>query len=138
MSKNAIGVGAALALALAAAVPGPASAHHSYAMFDPSVTMTIPATVVSWDWTNPHSFLQVIADANGKHWALETASPSMLIRNGATRLMFKPGDKVTVKMHPRRDNTDNGSLLSVTFPDGREVKFEAARPAGPPASGPPA
>jgi hypothetical protein len=131
MSKNAIAVGAALALALAAAAAGPASAHHSYAMFDNTVTLTVPATVVSWEWTNPHSFLQVLADDGGKHWALETASPSMLVRNGASRTMFKPGDKVVVKLHPRRDNTDNGSLLSVTFADGHVVKFEAARPAGP-------
>jgi hypothetical protein len=61
----------------------------------------------------------------------------MLVRNGATRTMFKPGDKVTVKLHPRRDNSDNGSLLSVAFADGHTVSFEAARPPGPPAGAPP-
>jgi hypothetical protein len=117
------------AATLAAAV-GPASAHHSYAMFDSQVTLTIPGTVVSWDWTNPHSFLQVISDT-GQHWALESASPSLLSRNGVTRNTFKPGDKVTVKAHPRRDNTEGGSLLSATLTDGRTLLFEAARPARP-------
>jgi hypothetical protein len=132
MSKTLI-AGGAIAFAWAL-TSGPASAHHSYAMFDDSVTLTVPATVQSWDWTNPHSFLQVIADADGKHWALECASPSMLSRGGTTRKTFKAGDKVTVKLHPRRDKSDNGSLLSVTLPDGRMLSFEGARPAG---GGPP-
>src|SRR5258706_9382724 len=98
-------------------------------MYDMKVRLTVPATVQAWQWTNPHSFLQVIADTDGKHWALETASPSMLARAGTTRNTFKAGDKVTVKLHPHRDKSDTGSLLSVTLADGRTLNFEAGRPA---------
>ena len=139
MSKTMIVCGA-LALAGAALASGPASAHHSYAMFDDKITMTLPVTVQSWQWTNPHSFLEV-DEANGQHWSLETASPSMLARNGFTRNTFKAGDKVTIKMHPKRDKSPSGSLQSVQVADGRTLMFEAARPAGPPggfAGAPPA
>jgi hypothetical protein len=137
MSKSVLAC-SALALAAAALAGSPASAHHSYAMFDDQVTMTLPATVQQWQWTNPHSFLEVV-DANGMHWSLETASPSMLSRNGISRNSFKPGDKVTVRMHPRRDKQPIGSLLSAQLTDGHTLMFEAARPAGGPGGpgGPP-
>ncbi len=141
MSKTLFALCGVLTVSSAAFVAAPASAHHSYAMFDEKVTLSVPATVQSWDWTNPHSFLQVIEDSTGKHWALECASPSMLVRNGMTRNTFKPGDKVTVKLHPRRDKTDGGSLQTVTVADGRTLVFEAGRPGGgggPPGGAPPA
>jgi hypothetical protein len=109
------------ALALGAMVAGPASAHHSYAMFDGATTLTLEGTVVSWQWTNPHSFLEIMAD--GQHWDLEAASPSMLSRTGMTRTILKPGDKVTVKLHPRRDKTMVGSLQSVEMADGKVLMF---------------
>lgn len=109
------------ALALGAIVAGPASAHHSYAMFDGETTLTLSGTVVSWQWTNPHSFLEVMAD--GQQWDLEAASPSMLSRTGMTRTILKPGDKVTVKLHPRRDKSTVGSLQSVEMADGKVLMF---------------
>jgi hypothetical protein len=131
MSK-ALMVSAALALS-GAFIAGPASAHHSYAMFDSATTLTLDATVVSWDWTNPHSFLEVMAD--GQHWDLEAASPAMLARMGMTRTILKAGDKVTVKFHPRRDKAPVGSLQGVVTADGRTLmggRREPGAPAQPP------
>ncbi|HTK34051.1 MAG TPA: DUF6152 family protein [Caulobacteraceae bacterium] len=129
------------AVALVGAVAaGSANAHHSYAMFDANTTLNVPATVVKWEWTNPHSFLMVVDNTNGGHWDLEAASPSMLSRNGLNRATFKPGDKVTVTLHPRRDNKEKtsgvGSLMRVTLADGKVVPFEAARPEGAGRGGP--
>lgn len=104
-----------------AASAGSASAHHSYAMFDPDTTLTVSATVVKWEWTNPHTFLKVIETGTGKAWALESGSPGILSRQGLTRTTFKPGDKVTAKMHPRRDQTPVGEIMTVTLPDGKMV-----------------
>jgi hypothetical protein len=139
MSKRRIAFGGALALAAAALACGPASAHHSFAMFDDQVTLTIPGAVQTWQWTNPHSWLEVVADADGKHWSLEAASPSMLVRTGLTRKSFKAGDKVTVKMHPLRDKSAGGELVSVELADGQTLMFRAGGPgAGPrPGGGPP-
>lgn len=137
-NKFAISV-AAMAFAGTAMVCGPAAAHHSYAMFDDQITLTVPATVKDWEWTNPHTFLEVVDDTNGKDWALESASPSLLSRNGINRNTFKTGDRVTVRLHPRRDKAEGGSLQSVTLADGRTLLFEAGRPpaGGPPGGGPP-
>ena len=132
MSKSVLAC-SALALAAATLASGPASAHHSYAMFDDQITQTLAVTVQQWQWTNPHSFLEV-TDANGQHLSLETASPSMLSRNGINRNSFKAGDKVTIRMHPRRDKQPIGSLLSAQLSDGHTLMFEAARPPG---GGPP-
>jgi hypothetical protein len=54
-------VKAPLSLAFLAAIAGvipPASAHHSYAMFDANKLVTLDATVKEFQWTNPHSWLQ--------------------------------------------------------------------------------
>jgi hypothetical protein len=116
--------GAALAL-VGAGVAGPASAHHSYAMFDQAQTTTLSGAVVKWTWSNPHAFLEITAD--GKHYDLESASPSILVRAGLSRTSLKPGDKVTVKMHPRRDKAAGGYLLSVAIGDGKVLNLDAAR-----------
>jgi hypothetical protein len=115
-----------IALVLGGAVlAGPASAHHSYAMFDNTTTLTVKATVVKWEWTNPHSFLDCVID--GQSWSLESASPGMLRRAGAGRDSFKPGDVVTVVIHPRRDKSLGGQVLSITSADGHLYPFDAAR-----------
>src|SRR4051812_29396091 len=41
------------------AAAGGAQAHHSYAVFDRSKTITIEGTVYAWEMVNPHSFLWV-------------------------------------------------------------------------------
>jgi hypothetical protein len=109
---------AGLSLALSGAVLGaaPASAHHSHAMYDESKLLTLTGTVVRWEWTNPHSWLEMqVAGADGQRWSLETSSPSMLSRTGMSRTSLKPGDKVVVTAHPRRDKTFTGHLQSVNL-----------------------
>lgn len=128
MFKQLIALGGALAFFGGVLASGPASAHHSYAMFDITQSLTVSATVVTWHWTNPHAFLEVVDNTSGMHWDLESASPSILSRGGITRTTFKAGDKVTVKLHPRRDNAPVGSLQTVELPDGKVLSFEAGRP----------
>jgi hypothetical protein len=125
-SKKLIVGGAALVLS-GVVLAGPATAHHSYSMFDNTITLTLPGTVVSWDWTNPHSFLEIMSD--GKHWDLEAASPSMLSRAGMSRNSLKAGDKVTVKAHPNRDKSNVGSLQTVELADGKVLRFAREQPA---------
>jgi len=65
---------------LAALIAMPAFAHHSFAMFDTSKTITLKGTVKEYEWTNPHSWLRVMLpdQASGKQlqWALEMSSPA--------------------------------------------------------------
>ena len=44
---------------IVAAVAIPAWAHHSFTMFDMSKHITITGTVTSFEWTNPHSYIEI-------------------------------------------------------------------------------
>jgi hypothetical protein len=108
----------ALALALPAAVSAaPALAHHSFSMFDSQKSVTLDGAVKDFQWTNPHVWIQVVVkDASGKdvEWSVEGASASVLSRQGWSRRSLKPGDRVMVVVHPLRDGTAGGSLVSAT------------------------
>jgi hypothetical protein len=107
---------AVLAVALCAA---PASAHHSFAMYEPTKTLTFKGTVKNFQWTNPHVVLSILVQPDdgsaAQDWALETTSPGVLTRAGWTRQSIKPGDKVSVTLSPLRDGSHGGSLNSVTL-----------------------
>ena len=111
------------AFILAAAVSGaaPASAHHSFAMFEPTKTLTFKGTVKTFQWTNPHVILWVLVQPDGggaaQEWSLETTSPGVLTRSGWTRQSLNPGDRVSVVLSPLRDGSHGGSLNSVTLLD---------------------
>ena len=112
------------AAALAAAGVGPAFAHHSFAMFDNDKVVTLEGVIKDYQWTNPHSWVQVVVHdaATGKdvEWSIENGSPSMLARVGWTRNSAKPGDKAVVVIHPLKDGTPGGSLLTLTI-NGEKV-----------------
>ncbi|MGB6306882.1 MAG: DUF6152 family protein [Steroidobacteraceae bacterium] len=111
---------AAIAAALLAAA-SPAFAHHSFAMFEPTKTLTFKGTVKVFQWTNPHTILWVLVlppdGGPAQEWSLETTSPGVLTRAGWTRLSLKPGDRVSVTLSPLRDGSHGGSLNSVTLLD---------------------
>jgi hypothetical protein len=103
-----------------------AVAHHSYAMFDMQATKTITGTVKDFEWTNPHTWLWVyVTNASGaqEQWGIEGMSPNFLGRRGWSRNTLKPGDKVTVDIHPLRNGERGGSFLSVTLPSGKVMKM---------------
>ena len=99
----------------------PASAHHSFAMYEPTKTLTFKGTVKNFQWTNPHVVLSILVQPDdgsaAQDWALETTSPGVLTRAGWTRLSVKPGDKVSVTLSPLRDGSHGGGLNSVTLLD---------------------
>ena len=103
-----------------------ALAHHSYAMFDMQATKTITGTVKDFEWTNPHTWLWVyVTNASGaqEQWGIEGMSPNFLGRRGWSRNTLKPGDKITVDIHPLRNGERGGSFLSVTLPDGKVMRM---------------
>jgi uncharacterized protein DUF6152 len=114
---------ASMGVVLAAVVgaASPAAAHHSFAMYEPTKTLTLKGTVKSFQWTNPHVILWVLVqpEAGGapQEWSLETTSPGVLTRNGWTRQSLKAGDKVSVTFSPLRDGSRGGGLNSVTLLD---------------------
>jgi len=98
----------------------PALAHHSYAMFDMTKTITLNGSVVQFKWQNPHSFIRLDVPVNGQveHWAIEMTSPNNLAVEGWKRSSLKPGDKVSVQIHPLRDGAKGGSFAAVKLTDG--------------------
>jgi hypothetical protein len=117
---------AATLTALILSVPTPAPAHHSFSMFDRERTITITGVVREFQWTNPHSWIQVtVVDASGKQteWSLEGGSPGILSRNGWKRTSLKAGDKVTVEIYPLKDGTPGGSFIEITKADGSKLYY---------------
>ena len=106
---------ALIGLALPAA---PALAHHSFAMFDFSRTLTIHGVVKEFQWTNPHVILWVETEARAGEapvmWSAELTSPGNLTRTGWTKRSLQPGDKVDVDISPLRDGQHGGGFRRVT------------------------
>lgn len=119
---------------LTAGLSVPVSAHHSFAMFDTAKPVTLEGVVTSFEWTNPHAYIELDA-ADGKggqtHWTIELGSPSILMRAGWKFSTLKKGDRVTAVVSPLR-NGEPGSLLSrVTLADGRVLMNGGPGPATP-------
>jgi hypothetical protein len=123
--RRAVRLGAPPAAGLLAALASvaPAAAHHSFAMYDRSRTVTLQGTVKDWQFANPHSELTVVVVENDKQaeYKVEGASVNVLVRIGWSPKTFKPGDRVTVVMNPLRDGTNAGAFLRATLPDGRTL-----------------
>ncbi len=101
----------------------PALAHHSGAMFDNDKSMTLVGTVKSFQWTNPHCWIQVLVpgDSGPVEWSVEMGSPSLLFRGGWKPRSLHAGEKITVVIHPMRDGTSGGLFVSATDADGKPL-----------------
>ena len=124
--KLALGI-TVLALAVGAV---PAFAHHSAAMFDHTKKITLEGNVKEFQYTNPHSWLQVMGkgpDGKVQLWGFEAEGPSTLLRAGIKASTFKAGDKVTIVANPMKDGRPAGALLTATKADG---SVYSPRPSG--------
>ena len=102
----------------------PSIAHHSFAMFDVDTTLERQATVVEFQWTNPHAWLEVmITDDQGQstQWSLEMSSPGSLANDGWRPRTVIAGDEVTVSFHPKKDGTPSGQFQSLVAPNGEKL-----------------
>lgn len=106
------------------ALAGPALAHHSYAMFDRDKELKLAGTIKSFGWTNPHSWIEInVANTAGgaDTWGVECNSPNNLARMGWKSSSLKPGDKVTISIHPLRSGEHGGSFMYITYLDGHTL-----------------
>ena len=115
----------ALIFATALCSASPSFAHHSFAAYDSGKTMTLSATVETFEWANPHAVLHILTQENGAgaqaEWDVETSSPSILQRFGWKADSIKRGDHVIVVLNPMRDGSHHGRLHTVTLPDTGQV-----------------
>lgn len=117
---------ALIPIAALASIPVASSAHHSTAMFDwGNATELKNATVVRWEWTNPHTYLYVTADdASGRQvrWAFEGMSPSHLSRAGWSKTSLKAGERIDLTYYPLRDKRNGGFNVTVTLANGAKLQ----------------
>jgi len=108
---------------------GTVAAHHSPVMFDMTKSVTIEGTVVEFSWTNPHSSIQLdVPGAGGatERWGVEMGSPNSMVKAGWKSNIVKPGDKVSVAVHPLKSGEHGGIFMSITLADGRKLGGRAA------------
>jgi hypothetical protein len=125
----------ALAAVAAAGAAGPASAHHSFAMFDRTKTVVLNGVVKEFQWTNPHSWVQLQVpgpDGQSVSWSLESGSPSSLARQGWKRTSLKAGDRVAVTINPLRSGEHGGNFIAAKFADGTVLGRNGGTPEGAP------
>jgi hypothetical protein len=102
----------------------PATAHHSFAVFDNETVVILAGTVTEFEWVNPHSWIYLtVADESGaaRDWSVELGSISASTTAGWTSDTVKPGDAVTIEMNPLRDGARGGHLVTITLPDGAQL-----------------
>ena len=111
------GLLASLSLGLAAA---PAQAHHSFAMYDQTKTVTFTGVMYQFvaqaNHAELHFFLigpdgKLVKDKDGKNvdWGVEMAGAAAIAQQGITAASFPAGTIFSVKGNPLRDGSNFGS-----------------------------
>ena len=131
--KQHILVNVGCSVILAAGLTAPVSAHHSFAGYDMTKTMSAPATLKEFRWGAPHSMVVfVIKGADGKpqEVTMASASPAALNRAGFKPRDFKVGDKMEVTWHPSKSGAVGGTLVGMKLADGRKFGDAEFGPGG--------
>jgi hypothetical protein len=108
--------------------PG-AYAHHGYAAYDLAKTVTVTGFVTELSLANPHS--SVTFDVKGEkgdvnRWAVEFGTLRNLLSQGWTRDTLKPGDGITLSLHPAKNGAHVGVLVGkITYADGRPLPVKS-------------
>jgi uncharacterized protein YdeI (BOF family) len=114
-----------LAVAVSLLISGSALAHHSMAMYDRSHDTTFRATIVQFDWANPHTQITfTAADEHGKvmTWVAEGPSPHRLADHNWTKDSLKPGDQVTIIGNCNKDGSPTMRFEKVILANGQQLE----------------
>lgn len=117
-----------LVAALALIASAVAFAHHGTPLYYQSTSITLKGTVTEFAFVNPHAqiYFDVKDDSgNVKHWAAECVSPGKLARAGFSRDTLKPGDEITITVHPSKSGDTVGSFVKLVMADGKELPIRA-------------
>ncbi len=108
---------------LLAAFSGSAAAHHSFAMFDSAKEVVLEGTVREFQWTNPHTWIQLVVTEQGQpvEYSIEADSPNILSRRGWSKASFAPGDRVRITVNPMKDGSKGGAFKSAVLANGKSL-----------------
>ena len=115
------------------AMTGSALAHHSFAAYDMSRTLSAEGTLKEFRWGAPHSSMVLIYLEKGKpkEMSVVSGSPLMFSKQGLTPRDFRRGDKVNVTYHPNISGLPGGAMSTIRLPNGKSFSdTEAARAGG--------
>ena len=119
------------ALALTVLCAMRAVGHHAEAEFAHNQLTSATGTIEEYLWVNPHAliFLQVTS-ASGRSdvTSFQGGSIKVMKRAGWTSNSLKPGDKVTIEYHPRRDKQPGGMFVTATLADGKKLTWQPTMP----------
>lgn len=113
-------IGSLTAMALRTA--SPALSHHSHAMFEDGKDVSVTGTVTEYLFRSPHVFLYIaVPSENGEvvNYSIEMSNIPNMIRRGIGQATFKPGDKITAKVHPLTDGRAGGNYVTIVAADGK-------------------
>jgi Family of unknown function (DUF6152) len=101
-----------------------AFAHHGTGLYYGTGTITLKGTVTEFAFVNPHAQIYFdVKDDKGvvQHWAAECVSPGKFARVGFSRDTLKPGDQITITLHPGKSGETVGSFVKLVMADGKEL-----------------
>jgi hypothetical protein len=122
--RRTVGALAGLVGAVAALAAMSVAAHHSFAIFDHTQSYTLKGTVRSFQWTNPHGYIDLAVSEGPEgidEFQIELTSINMLRRAGWRSTDVKAGDEVTAIVAPLVTGEKGGLLLELKVPDGRTL-----------------
>lgn len=109
----------------------PALAHHSFAMYDQTVTKTLSGKLTRYvPGANHAQILFTVVDDNGnvvmkdgkpKQFGVETGSAIAMARNNVTVKTMAEGTFITVRFYPLRDGRDFGALAGMLVTCGKTM-----------------
>jgi hypothetical protein len=101
----------------------PAFSHHSFAMYDQSITKVMSGTLTRYiPGANHAQLIFHVVDNDGKtqmqngkplQWGVETGSAAAMARQGVTPDTFPEGTIFTVALYPLRDGRNFGALAGM-------------------------
>jgi hypothetical protein len=108
-------------------IAGAASAHHGYAAFDTTATVTLHGIVTDFHFVNPHCVVEVdVKDDHDKiqNWKGELSSSSHLAPRGWNAASLEAGDKITITGYRAKNGAPSLWVTKIVLPDGRELKLD--------------
>lgn len=91
-----------------ASMAAPLSAHHSRAMFDVNVLISVEGVVTKVEWKNPHMWVTLdvpTADGKTESWGFEGSGSASMVAAGISPQRLKVGNRVKIIAHPPRDKS---------------------------------
>jgi len=114
-------------LAASAAIALPATAHHSFAVYDMDQNIHFDGVVETLQMRNPHMALTLTVTKDdgtqGTINFIEGAPANMLARLGLNPADIAVGKPIKAIGAPRRDDPNLYYLKAIILPDGRRFTF---------------